>query len=409
LNLSFYISKRYLISKKSHNIINIISAISLVGVLVGTMSLIIVLSVFNGLESLVIKYYNSFNSDFVIQAKEGKVFSEKTFPFEKINKINGVASTIKIIDDIALLMYDEKQFIAHLKGVDDNFGKYNRFDSLVIDGKFKLHSGNLNYIIPGAGVASRLGINLVAYKSVKAFYPNRTATNLSDPLNSLNTGELVPSGVFSSQTDSDIEYAIVPLKFMREITGYNDELTSVEISILPKSNIDAIQDEITKILDSSFTIKNRFQQEEMLYKVMEMEKIAILIILSFILLLATFNIIGTLSMLIIEKKKDISILISLGANKSLIERIFLFEGILINMFGGFLGLILGSILCFIQQQFGIIKIGAENANYALTVYPVEMRFSNFLLVFGIATILGFISTWIPVKRLTYLHYSGKIF
>jgi ABC-type lipoprotein release transport system permease subunit len=407
VNLPFFIARRYLISKKSHNIINIISAISLVGVLIGSMALIVVLSVFNGLESMVVKNFNAINPDFLITAKIGKVFEEDSLQIQKIKTIDGVSSVARVVDDVTLLTYEEKQYIAHLKGVDDNFGKTNHFDTLIIDGRFALHSGEINYVILGAGVATHLGLKLSSMKAIKAYYPNRLAKNLSDPLTAFNTEMLLPVGVFSAQTESDLTYAIVPLRYMQALTQYDNQLTSIEVYTKPNAKPKQIQTQLARLLGDKFEIKSRYQQEELMYKVMKMENLVVFIILSFILFLATFNIVGTISMLIIEKKKDVEILKNMGADKSLIENIFIAEGVLINLFGGGLGLIIGALICILQQQFGFITMGQDNARYAVNSYPVDMQLVDFLMVFGIITIFGFLSTWIPVKRIIKASFANK--
>ena len=303
MNLPFFIAGRYLISKKSHNIINIISWISLVGVMVGSMALVIVLSVFNGLETMVEKNFNSFNPDFVITLKQGKVFNQDSLLIKKIETIEGVAGATKVLDDVALLTYESKQYIAHLKGVDPNFGKYNHFDTLLVDGKFVMQSGEINRAVLGAGVAYHLSLNLLSMKSITAYYPNRFAKNLSDPLTAFNTEMLLPSGVFSAQTETDYSFVIVPISFMQKLTQYDRQISGIEVQLLPKASVKKVQSQLNKLMGEKFVVKNRFQQEEMMYKVMQMEKAAVFIILSFILFLATFNIIGTITMLIVEKKK----------------------------------------------------------------------------------------------------------
>lgn len=367
--------------------------------MVGSMALVIVLSVFNGLETMVEKNFNSFNPDFMITPKQGKVFNQDSLLLKKIETIEGVATVSKVLDDVALLTYEKKQFIAHLKGVDPNFGKNNHFDTLVLDGRFVIKSGDINRAVLGAGVAYHLGLNLMSMKSITAYYPNRFAKNLSDPLTAFNTETLLPSGVFSSQNDIDNSFVIVPLSFMQDLTQYHQQISAIEVQLLPKSAIKKIQKQLEHLFGDKFVVKNRFQQEEMMYKVMQMEKVMVFIILSFILFLATFNIIGTITMLIVEKKKDVEILKSIGADKKLIEKIFITEGLLINLFGGFLGLILGAVVCFVQQQFGIITMGQTNAQYAVTTYPVEMRFTDFLLIFAVVAITGIVSTWVPVKKI----------
>lgn len=364
------------------------------------MSLILVLSVFNGFEKLIVGYFNSFNSDFHISASQGKVFDQTVFPFEKIKQIQGVNSYSAVLEDIALISYDEKQFLSKLKGVDSEYGNANRFDTLIIDGQFLLQRGEHNYMLLGAGVAYHLGVNLAQFSSIKTYYPKRTSANLTNPMNAFNSNVIIPSGVFSVQTDYDAEYVLVPLRYAQDLMNYQHEISAVEVFIDPKSNSKKIQKQIQNVLGDDFVVKNKFQQEEMLFKVMQSEKVAIYAILTFILILAMFNIIGTLAMLIIDKKEDIQILFHMGASKSLVQSIFMWEGFLLNFSGGFIGLAIGALLCWIQQAFGLIKIGSDNAAYILNVYPVEMQIADFFIVLGIVIVLGILSTIIPVKRLS---------
>ncbi len=400
MNTAFFIAKRYLISKKSHNIIHIISAISFLGIVFCTMSLILVLSVFNGFESLIVNYFNSFNSDLLVSSVKGKVFEQSTFPFDKVKQIEGISSTSAVLEDIALISYDDKQFLAKLKGVDENYGRDNCFDTLIIDGKFLLQQGEIDYVILGAGVAYHLGLNLSQFKTLKTYYPRRTSKNLTDPLNAFISTSIVPSGVFSVQTDYDAEYVFVPLRYAQSLMDYPDKISSVEIFIKPSYKTENIQKKTQQLLGEKYTVKTKYQQEEMLFKVMQSEKSAIYAILTFILVLAMFNIVGTLAMLILDKKDDIVILLNMGADSKLIHNIFLWEGFLLNFAGGIIGLILGAILCFIQQTFGLIKIGSENASYVLNIYPVKMNIFDFLMVLIIVILLGLVSTILPVKRLT---------
>ncbi len=376
--------------------------------MVGSMALVIVLSVFNGLENLVERSYNKINPDIVITPKQGKVFQEDSLFINQLASIEGVAGVTKILDDISLLTYEEKQFIARLKGVYPNYGSFNHFDTLITEGHFVLQSGEINRAVLGAGVAYHLGVNLMAMKSITAYYPNRFATNLSDPLTAFNTEMLLPSGFFSVQTESDLSYVIVPLSFMQKLTQYEGQISAIEIHIRPNFSAKNTLKKIAKLVGDKFIVKDRFQQEEVMYKVMKMEKIVVFIILSFILFLATFNIIGTITMLIIEKRKDVDILINMGASKSLIERIFIAEGVLVNILGGGLGLIIGAVVCIVQQQFGLISMGQNNAQYAIEAYPVDIRLSDFLMIFIVISVTGFLSTWIPVKRIIKTFFNDRI-
>lgn len=371
------------------------------------MSLIMVLSVFNGFESLIVNYFNSFNADLQINPVKGKVFYQNDFPFDKVKQIEGVNSYSAVLEDIALISYDEKQFLAKLKGVDENYGYDNRFDTLVVDGKFLLQQGEIDYVLLGAGVAYHLGLNLSQFKALKTYYPRRTAKNLTDPLNAFISTSIIPSGVFSVQTDYDAEYVIVPLRYAQTLMDYPNQISSVELFINHSYNSEKIQQNVQQLLGSNYTVKNKYQQEEMLFKVMQSEKTAIYAILTFILVLAMFNIVGTLAMLILDKKDDIAILFNMGADNKLIHRIFLWEGFLLNFAGGIIGLLLGALLCFIQQTFGLIKIGSENADYILNTYPVQMNIFDFVAVLSIVIILGLISTILPVKRLAKRLKSSK--
>lgn len=399
MNIPFFIARRYLISKKSHNIINIISVISLVGVMVGSMALVIVLSVFNGLETLVERNFSAVTPDAIISPKQGKFFVDDSLFIGKIAAIDGVAGVTRVLEDIALLTYEDKQFIAHLKGVENNYGFFNHFDTLITEGNFVLQSGAQSRAIVGADVIYRLGLNLASLKPLKAYYPNRYAKNLNDPLTAFNMDVLIPSGVFSIQTESNLSYAIVPIQFMQSLTQYPQNLSVLEIYFKEGASRKKVFNQIKSQVDSRYIIKDRYQQQEVLYKVMQMEKMVVFIILSFVLFLATFNIIGTITMLIIEKKKDVEILKNMGASQSLIQKIFIAEGILINLLGGGLGLVLGALVCFVQQQFGIITMGQTNAEYVVNAYPVEMRFFDFVLIFLVISITGVLSTWIPVKKI----------
>ncbi len=366
--------------------------------MVGSMALVVVLSVFNGLESMVEKNFNSINPDFVITPKHGKVFNVDSSMVAKLSSIDGVAGVTKVLDDIAMLKYNDQQIIARLKGVDDNYGKFNHFDTLITEGKFTLKSGDINRAIFGVGVAYNLGVNLGAMKSVTAYYPNRFSTNMSD-FSAINSEVMLPSGFFSVQTESDLTYVFVPLQLMQSLTQYENQVTAYEVSLAPKGSSAKVKSYIQNVIGPDLVVKNRYQQEEVMYRIMQMEKIAVFIILSFILFLATFNIVGTITMLIIEKKKDVQILRNMGASKSLIEKIFIAEGVLINLLGGGLGLLLGAAICFVQQQFGLITMGQTNAEYLITAYPVQMNLLDFVLIFVVISITGILSTWIPVKRI----------
>ncbi|MBE9481032.1 MAG: ABC transporter permease [Bacteroidetes bacterium] len=409
MNLPFYIAKRYLISKKSHNIINIISGISVIGITIGTMALIVVLSVFNGFEKLVISLFNTFNPDLVITVKEGKTFNSNEFPSEKVKNIPGVVYFTEVVEENALLKHKAKQHIVTIKGVSEDFEKMSRLDTMIIDGEFILKNEGRSFTVIGAGVAYYLGANPKDFTNpISVYIPRRTKSTSLNFENAFNNQLILPSGVFSVQQDFDINYIIVPLEFARELLEYNDEVTSIELGLEQDADTDEIQSEIQNILGEHFLVKNQFQQQELLYKIMKSEKLAIFLILSFILLIATFNVIGSLSMLILDKKKDIAVLSSMGANKKLIKRIFLTEGLLISVIGAILGLTFGGILCWLQQRFGIISLGPGDGSFVVDAYPVQMQILDFVYVFITVFLIGLAATLVPVKQISKKYLNQKL-
>lgn len=400
MNTSLYIAKRYLFSKKSHNIINIISGISVIGFTVGTMALIIVMSVFNGFENVVVKLFNTFNPEILITAKEGKTFDINTLPVEKIKKIPGVVYYTNVIEENALLKYKEKQFIATIKGVSPDYKKLNGLDTMILQGHFLLQKDSNNYVVVGQGVAYNLGLDLNDYLNpLEIYVPRRGATNFLNPMEAFNSEVAFTSGIFSVQQDYDIKYVIIPIRFARKLLDYKNEVTSVELGLSSRSDKEKIQEQIEKIAGEKFIVKNRFQQQELLYKIMKSEKWAIILILSFILLIATFNVIGTLTMLILDKKKDIAILWSMGADRKLIRRIFFAEGMMITFLGALLGLILGLFVCWLQERFGFIRM-PENGSFVISVYPVHIKMMDFVYVFFIDAIIGLVTSWYPVRQIS---------
>ncbi|MHC1777687.1 MAG: FtsX-like permease family protein [Lentimicrobium sp.] len=400
MKLPLYIAWRYLKSKKSHNVINIISGISVAGVTIGTMALIVVLSVFNGFESLVISLFNSFDPPLKVSPAAGKTFDSKTYPWEKISGIHGVKAQTAVIEEKALLRYGKAQFLATLKGVDSTYNTWTGLDSMMTAGSLMLEFNGQPFAVVGQGVAYYLGVNPDDYESfIEAYAPRRTGNIGSTPEQAFNRIDIRPSGVFSVQQDFDTKYVIVPLSFSKELFGYTSELTSVEIALTSPENLQELQEQIKLALGPAYIVKNRFEQQETLYRIMHSEKWAIFLILSFILIIATFNVIGSLSMLILDKKKDIAILHSLGADNRLIKRIFLTEGLLVSLSGALAGLLLGTAICAIQQQFGLVKINAEGGSFLIDAYPVLMQISDFVYVFLTVSAIGLFAAWIPVRNL----------
>ena len=400
MNFPFYIAKRYLFSKKSHNIINIISGISVAGVTVGTLALIVVLSVFNGFEELVKSLFNTFNPDLIVTVREGKTFCTNDLPSERIKNIPGVVSFSEVVEENALLKYKTEQNIVTLKGVSEDYLVNNPLDSMLVDGNFILENNDYNYTVMGYLVAYNLGIKINDFSNpVQVYVPKRTKKRLTSIEQSFNSGSLIPSAVFSVQQEIDAKYVIVPLRFARKLLDYSKEVTSLEIRLDPTVDPDIIQKQVQQIAGDAFVVKNRFQQQELLYKIMKSEKWAIFIILSFILVIAVFNVVGSLSMLILDKRKDIAVLFSMGANEKLIKRIFLVEGLLISFSGAVLGLFLGYMLCILQLKYGFIKLGPDTSAFIIPYYPIKLYFADFVAVFTMVFFIGMVAAWFPVKQI----------
>ena len=368
--------------------------------MIGTMALIIVMSVFNGFETVVVKLFNTFNPDIQITPREGKTFDINTLPVEKIRQIPGVFYITDVIEENALLKYQDKQFIATLKGVNPDYQKISGIDTMMAQGEFILQKDSNNYAVVGQGVAYNLGLNLNDYLNpLEIYVPRRGSTNFINPLEAFNSEVLFPSGIFAIQQDFDNKYVLIPIRFSRKLLNYDKEVTSVEIGLTQNADREKVQEQIVNIVGEKFTIKNRFQQQEMLYKIMKSEKWAIILILSFILLIATFNVVGTLTMLILDKKKDIAVLWSMGADRKLIRRIFFTEGMMITFIGAFLGLALGALICWLQQNYGFVRM-PESGSFVITAYPVNMKVMDFVYVFIIDFAIGIVTSWYPVRQIS---------
>jgi len=401
VNLSLYIARRYLVSKKSHNLINTISLISVIGQAVGTAALIIVLSVFNGFEDVIKTLYNTFNPDFVITPETGKTINYAEFPKNKLRANVDVKGIAGVVEEDALFKYRDKQYIARIKGIPETYQDISPVDSMTREGSFTLEEGTSNFAVIGAGVAWFLDINLNDYRSLLSVYlPKRGNASSFRFENAFNNEVIHPAGIFSVQQEFDERYVFVPLRFARKLLDYKNEVTSVEVFLKPGADTDENQLLIKNDLGPDYIVKNRFQQNEALYKVLKSEKLIIFLILLFILVLASFNMIGSLSILIVEKIKDIAVLKSMGADKPLIRKIFTAEGVLISLAGSLSGLIIGFIILFLQQQFGLVSLGAEQGDFIINAYPVKMLASDFIYVFVTVLTIGLLATWYPVHFFT---------
>lgn len=398
MKLSLYIAKRYLVAKKSRNVINIISGVSVAGVAVGTMALIIILSVFNGLETLVRSIFNTFDPDLKITAAVGKTFIPDSTRLRLLANVEGVSCYSLTLEENALLKYGDRQYIATIKGVDDNYTKVTDIDSSMWEGDFILRSDKGRpYAIPGIGVAQYLGIRVNFITPLVIYVPRKTGNEI-DAENAFVKKYIFPSGIFQIEKEYDSKYVYIPIEFARELTETDKGVSSVEIRFKNYADPSSVEKRVKKIFNKGFIVQNRFEQQEIFYRVMHSERLAIFFILTLILTIASFNIIGSLTMLIIEKERDIEILRSLGANNDLIRKIFIFEGWLISIVGAVSGMILGFIICWIQQTYGIIKLNSETL--IIDAYPVVMKVKDFIIVPATVLLIGYWAAWYPVRFLT---------
>lgn len=399
MKLSLYIAKRYLFAKKSRNAINFISGVSVAGVMVGTMALIIILSVFNGLEKMVMSIFNTFDPDLKITAAEGKTFIPEIPKLTLLSDVQGVASYSLTLEENALLKYGDRQFIATIKGVDEEYGKVTGIDSSMWEGDFFLKSDKGRpYAIPGLGIAEHLGIRVNFITPLNLYVPRISGGSTINPEEAFNRRYIMISGIFQIEQSYDSKYIYVPIDFARELIGNQDGVSSIEIKFSGEADAGRVQKNVTEIFGESYLVQNRFEQQEIFYRVMRSERLAIFLILTLILLIASFNIIGSLTMLIIEKERDIEILKSLGADRDLIRRIFIFEGWLISIIGAVIGLALGFFICWLQQTYGLVKLQSDSL--LLTSYPVVMKLKDFIIVPFTVLMIGYWAAWYPVRYLT---------
>ncbi|MDG1136535.1 MAG: FtsX-like permease family protein [Bacteroidales bacterium] len=385
-----------------------ISIISVVGLSVGTMALIVVLSVFNGFEEVIKSLYTSFNADISVTAVNGKTINYSNFPDEKILNISGVKNLTQVVEEDALFKYRNKQHIAKIKGVSDGFIENSQIDTMTVNGNFVLQEGNVNFAVVGAGIAWYLDIYPENVSDLLSVYvPKRGNQSSFNFENAFNSSALHPTGVFSVQQEFDEKYVFVPLRFAKKMMDYGDEVTSVEIRLITEYDTQSIQESIEKILGNEFDVKNRYQQNETLFKLLKSEKTAIFLILVFILLLSSFNMIGSISILIAEKKKDIGILSVMGADLKLIKSIFFTEGMLISLIGSLTGLVLGFVILYLQQYYGLLQLGNADGDFIISTYPVYMKITDFIYVFLTVLAIGLFATTYPVSYLTKQLFRAK--
>lgn len=396
MRLSLIFAFRYVFSKKKTNAINIISGITALAFAVGAAAMIIVLSALNGFENTLTGLFTSFDPALKIETVKGKTFTIDSAKFEQLKKLEGVSDIAQVLEDNAVLKYGESQEIAIIKGVSDNYNRVTQIDCTLVEGSFKLGNSSINGGVFGYELASKLGLNInntVGFVTI--YVPKKGEFENLNPEQNLTIERLLPTGSFFVQEEIDSRYVLVSLPFARSLFGYKNELSALEISVKPNFKISKIKDDLSKSLGNKFIIKDQYQQKESIYKIFKSEKIATFAILSFILLIAAFNMAGALTMLIIEKEKDISILKSMGATNQTIKSVFMLSGLVISIVGSLIGILIGGIIGWLQIKYGLL--GIENS--VVDAYPMALKPMDFIFVFTISMIIGLVTAWIPIRKL----------
>ena len=404
MNFPFFIARRYLFSKKSTHVINVISSISVIGVAVATMALVIVLSVFNGFHDLVASLFTSFDPQLKVVPVEGKTAPADDPILTKIRLLPQVDVATETVEDQALAIYNDHQAMVKIKGVDDNFAELSHItDILYGDGSFSLHAANLEYGTVGIRLAQNLGIGAQWDGFLKIYAPKKEGQlDMTNPGDGFVADSLNSPGVLFAvkQAKYDRHYIITSISFARNLFGQQGMLSDLEIRLKPGSNLDAVKAEMQQIAGNKYKVLDRFEQQEDTFKIMSIEKMIAYIFLTFILVVACFNIIGSLSMLIIDKKNDVVTLRNLGANDKQITRVFLFEGRMIAVIGAVIGIGLGLLLCFLQQQYGFVRLGDSEGSFIVDAYPVSVHYSDVAIIFVTVIAVGWLAVWYPVRALS---------
>lgn len=398
MKVPFFVAKRYLWSEKSHQLIQLISWVSLASILVCTAALFVILSVFNGLQSFIGERFNTFHADVEITARKGKTFALTQEQLAALRGLEGVEYLSEVCCDMAVLAYEDRQFIARLKGVAPDYYRMKRLDTTVYTGKFATESGEFPLAVLGAGVEQKLHCGMAGYISngLTVYYPNRRQRLMAaNPMQGIRSETLTPVGCFFSATEYDASYVMTSLSFMQRLTGHEGEVTSVELRVSPNVPVRKVVAAVEKLLGQDFQVLDQYQQEAEMYRVMRSEKWAIFAILSFILLIASFNMIGMMAVLVLDKKKDVGIFYAMGAGTSFIRKVFVQEGLLIAGIGTLAGMLLGFAVCWAQKTFQIVRLGSGG-----TPYPVEIHGTDMLAIAAVVLCITLPAMLIPVVRIS---------
>ncbi len=400
MKLPIRIALRYLFSKKSHSAINTISIISVCGVAVATMALICTLSVYNGFQELISSLYSTLDPQVKIEPLRGKTFDLHDAAIDSLAMWEEIAVFSPIVEDNALIAYRGKQMAIRLKGVPDNYAELTQIDSILYDGVFQLRDSVVSYASLGVGVANEIGAGARYVYPLEVYAPKRKArVNMANPAMSFNKSRLFNTAVFGvNQAEYDNQLVIAPIAVARELFDYTTEVTALELKLKEGVDTDKTIAKIERFLGENYVVKNRLMQQETSYRMMQIEKWMTFLILAFILMIASFNVIGSLSMLIIDKQENIRTLRSLGADSRFVQQVFLFEGWFIAAIGAGGGLLLGVLLCLLQQTFGFIKLGHAAGSFVVDAYPVRVELVDIAAVAAVVTLLGFLTSWYPVRK-----------
>ena len=405
MNFPFYIARRYLFSKKSTHAINVISGVSVVGVAVATIALVVTLSVFNGFHDLVASLFTAFDPQLKVTPAVGKTAPADDPVLTRIRHLPEVEVATETVEDMALAIYGDRQAMVTIKGVDDNFDSLTHIREILVgEGEYELHAAGLNYGIPGIRLAETLGTGYRYDRPLKIYAPKREGQlNMANPTDGFVEDELYSPGVLFSvkQAKYDKSYIVTSIGFARNLFGQQGMVSALELRLKPGTDFDAAKEKIRQMAGGKYTVKDRFEQQEDTFRIMKIEKLIAYIFLTFILAVACFNIIGSLSMLIIDKKADVATLRNLGASDKQIVRIFLFEGRMISAIGAVLGIAVGLLLCWLQQTYGLVGLGRSSGSFIIDAYPVSVHPEDVALIFVTVLAVGFIAVWYPV------HYFAR--
>ena len=406
MSLSFFMARRYLFSKKSHSAINIISGISALGIAVSTMALVCVLSVFNGFRDLIGSLYSTFDPQIEVAPAKGKFVPSADGALQRVRSVEGVAVVSETLEEDALILYKGNPLVVTVKGVDEKFRSVTGVDSIIYNKDNahttlpELSAAGVNYAVPGYGLAARMGLD---FGHLQICDPRRgERINMANPAESFNVDDIFSQGVFFqvNQKRYDEAYLLTSLEFARNLFEQKDKISALEVRLKPGADVENVKQRIRQAVGKAYTVRDKTEQHQDMFRVMEIEKIVAFSFLTFILLIACFNLIGSVSMLIIDKRDNVSTLRSLGMDDRAVARVFLIESRLITLLGTVTGIVLGLLVCYLQQTFGLLRLGGDEGNFIVNAYPVSIHWADVLLVFATVVAVGFVTVWYPVRYLS---------